>query len=436
MTKPIRRVIFFIVVTALCINVAAQNKRAECPRVLISTDIGGTDPDDNQSFIHLLMYSDMFDIEGLISSPSYGKGSVGEMNRMISVYEKDYPKLIKHAPKLMHPDSLRAVCKQGTYGLAPYCGYKTPTEGSEWIVKVARKKSDRKLWILVWGTLEDVAQALHDAPDIEKNIRVYYIGGPNKKWGVNSYAYIAEHHPDLWMIENNSTYRGLITESKNADCYNTGFYNYAMRGSGCMGADFINYYGGIVKMGDTPSLLYMMDGNPEDPTKECWGGRFMKTRHSARRMFYDKQLTVKDTVPVYSVMELYFSVPSKIARKSNDTAKDSAAFTITIDNQQWNGEYVANGVYSVRYSPKAPGRLTYRTSSSIEEFNNLTGEFTVCDNWPGEIHKNDYTLGNHWYTDLSDRGLYEGKWQGAKCIRKHREVIMENWAERWRWLRY
>ena len=26
------------------------------PRVLVSTDIGGTDPDDNQSVTHLLMY--------------------------------------------------------------------------------------------------------------------------------------------------------------------------------------------------------------------------------------------------------------------------------------------------------------------------------------------------------------------------------------------
>jgi hypothetical protein len=34
------------------------------PRILVSTDIGGTDPDDNQSMIHLLMYNELFDIEG------------------------------------------------------------------------------------------------------------------------------------------------------------------------------------------------------------------------------------------------------------------------------------------------------------------------------------------------------------------------------------
>jgi hypothetical protein len=37
-------------------------------RVLVSTDIGGTDPDDFQSMVHLLVYADVLDIEGLVSS--------------------------------------------------------------------------------------------------------------------------------------------------------------------------------------------------------------------------------------------------------------------------------------------------------------------------------------------------------------------------------
>ena len=46
-------------------------------RVLVSTDIGGTDPDDFQSMAHLLVYADCFDIEGLVSSP-YGPGRYGQ----------------------------------------------------------------------------------------------------------------------------------------------------------------------------------------------------------------------------------------------------------------------------------------------------------------------------------------------------------------------
>jgi hypothetical protein len=29
-------------------------------------------------------------------------------------------------------------------------------------------------------------------------------------------------------------------------------------------------------MGDTPSLLYMMDGNPSNPMRENWGGSYVK----------------------------------------------------------------------------------------------------------------------------------------------------------------
>jgi len=42
-------------------------------RVLISSDIGGSDEDDIQSMIHYLLYCDLFDTEGIISSPP-GKG--------------------------------------------------------------------------------------------------------------------------------------------------------------------------------------------------------------------------------------------------------------------------------------------------------------------------------------------------------------------------
>ena len=134
------------------------------PRIIVSTDIGGTDCDDYQSVLHLLMYSDLFDIEGIISNPTVGKSTKGEILRMIDSYEEDYPYLKKYYPNIMTPSSLRKIIKEGHIGIAPYNGYSEPNEGSKWIVKRAREKIDeRPLWILAWGTLEDVAQALHDA---------------------------------------------------------------------------------------------------------------------------------------------------------------------------------------------------------------------------------------------------------------------------------
>lgn len=234
---------------------SARTKPATKPRILICTDIGGTDPDDNQSMAHFLMYSDEFDTEGLVSSPSYGTGCKEEILRMIDVYEKDLPKLKQHAPELASPGYLRSITKQGRKGPAPLCGYQTATEGSDWIVKCARKDDPRPLYVLVWGGLDDLAQALHDAPDIAPKIRVYWIGGPNKKWSVNSYVYIVEKFPDLWMIENNVSYRAFISDGKNTDKYNRGFYERFVKGAGTLGDDFYAYLEGRPKMGDTPSLL-------------------------------------------------------------------------------------------------------------------------------------------------------------------------------------
>ena len=111
------------------ISVSGQRAVPTKPRILISTDIGGTDPDDNQSLAHLLMYSDRFHIEGLVSSPSYGKGSVHEILRMIDLYEKDLPRLLVHQKGFAKPQYLRSISKQGRSGKAPYVGYSKATEG-------------------------------------------------------------------------------------------------------------------------------------------------------------------------------------------------------------------------------------------------------------------------------------------------------------------
>ena len=140
-TKKISNLFLFIGFI-LITKVLSKEEIPQRPRVLISTDIGGTDPDDNQSMIHLLMYSDLFDLEGLVSSPSYGDGSKEEILRMIDLYEEDYSKLKECYLNLKSPKELRNICKQGRKGLSPYKGYSELTEGSEWIITQARKKSD------------------------------------------------------------------------------------------------------------------------------------------------------------------------------------------------------------------------------------------------------------------------------------------------------
>lgn len=398
------------------------------PRILISTDIGGTDPDDNQSMAHFLMYSNLFETEGLVSSPSYGSGNQEAILRMIELYEQDLPKLKQHAKDFPTPAYLRAITKQGRKGAAPYCGYQTPTEGSEWIIRCAGKKSDQPLWVLVWGGLDDLAQALHDAPSIQHHIRVYWIGGPNKKWSTNSYAYIAAHFPDLWMIENNASYRGFIANYKQKDAFNGLYFDTYIRGGGQLGKDFQNYLNGNTKLGDTPSLLYLMDGNPNDPTKASWGGSFVPFTHSPQILF-DRPTTALDTVQIYSIITFRVKGPEV------NIPADSVCMTLTINKQTWGGYYLGDGVYAVRHATYALGTMPYTIVSEVPGFPTQQGEITIENVWPGKTRSTDFPFGKHWFTDKSDIDLFDKNYHGFKTVSRWRIDAMTDWGKRWSWLK-
>jgi hypothetical protein len=414
-------IILFAVV--ICCSYSFSNKEETKPRIIISTDIGGTDPDDNQSMIHLLMYADLFQIEGLISSP-YGEGRKETILEMIDIYEKDLPKLQKHTA-FPSANSLRKVCKQGEVLGAPSKGYRKSTEGSDWIIKCAKEKSELPLWVLVWGGLEDLAQALHDAPEIKNNIKVYWIGGPNKKWSINAYNYIAGNHPDLWMIEANATYRGWFLDSDSPETLsNESFYGSYINESGALGKAFKNYYNGEIKMGDTPSLAYLMNGNPNDPMGESWGGSFIPLERSSKYIF-ERNTTLLDTVAAYATLEWKFAGPEL------NIAPDSVCFTMEISGQTWPGFYLGNGYFGVRYSSKKPEICNYILSSSIPELDGQTGQFVSTTPWPGHPNPNDLRLGPNWYSDRTEPDLFIGVQQGAKTVAKHRSAFLMDWAKRW-----
>lgn len=416
--------------------VFAQQPVTEKPRILISTDIGGTDPDDNQSMMHYLLYCNEFDCEGLISSPSFGEGNKSEILRMIDIYEQDLPNLKKHnneakLPNAYYPspEYLRSITKQGRHGSVPFAGYAEPTEGSEWIVRCANKQTHRPLYVLVWGCLDDVAQALHDAPEIAPKIRIYWIGGPNKKWGINAYTYIIENFPDIWMIENNSTYRSFIAKYKNPDQWNGGFYDHYVKGNGYLGADFYNYLQGKPKLGDTPSLLYMMDGDPANPEKESWGGSFERYSYTPRRIFHHTT-TAKDTAQIYSIIEWHIKSPV-----NNNLNVGDECITLNIAKQNWRGYYLGNGNYMVRYSTYKTGTQPYTITSEIKGFPEQKGFITIDNAFPGKHHDTDYKVGFQWWSDRTDSALFHDGNQGAATIFKFRKEIIEDWGKRCSWLK-
>lgn len=421
--------ILFVCALAILVKacVAAGDKNGEVkPRIIISTDIGGTDPDDFQSMLHFLMYADQFQTEGLISSP-YGEGRAADIIRMIDVYERDFPKLKGNAD-FPTPASLRNLVKQGATGFAPAAGWSSATEGSNWIIRQAEKETEQPLWVLVWGGLEDLAQALHDAPEIQDKIRVYWIGGPNKKWSVHAYLYIAQHFPDLWMIEANSTYRGwFIEDNIPAELGNEVFYELSIRNAGAIGQEFGKHYGGHLKMGDTPSLAYLMDGNSDQPDALSWGGSFTPLDFSPYRI-YDHHTTERDTVPAYAVVEWTFTDPGW----QQDSGTES--IWMNIDRQRIDGFYLGKGTYKIRFVPKRADHWAYEVHCTVQQLDGTIGAFISTVPWPGQRKEGDLEV-NKWWSDRTESATYLDQYQGAKTVAQWRAAYLADWAKRLQWLR-
>lgn len=393
----------------------------ERPRVIVSTDIGGTDFDDFQSLVHLLLYSDDIDLEGLIASPwGEGRNRKRHLMSIISVYEKDYPQLKTWSPRYPSPDRLRSIAKQGGSDLAGPLGWGEPTEGSAWIIQQARRGDARPLWVLLWGGFEDLAQALHDDPCIKDKLRVYMIGGPNKKWSTSAYDYIAREHPDLWIIENNSTYRGWFSGGdQSGDLGNAAFVQQHVKGMGALG-DYFTSIAPLIKMGDTPSLAYVMGANPAQPGAGGWGGRFVRA-WDRPRVTFTAAPGAADVVETFGMIEFVVS-PSGTA-----PAKPQAA--LVVDKQEFEGHPGADGAWHFLFSPKESKTWTYRIKSNHPGLDGQSGSFTSRDATPGQAHRPSARYPD-WWTDDPDPSASEGPHQGAKTISRWRADFLHDFAMR------
>jgi hypothetical protein len=150
-----------VVLGSACSASLAQD--ASRLRLLVLTDIssltaGVAEPDDAQSLIRLMLYTNEFDIEGLIATSNLGHGQKTRpdlIRQVVDAYEKVRPNLLKHDPRYPPAEVLKGGIKSGQERAGPKVTVSTSvgdgkdTEASNWIIRVVDRPDPRPVWVVI-----------------------------------------------------------------------------------------------------------------------------------------------------------------------------------------------------------------------------------------------------------------------------------------------
>ena len=370
----------FVAILLLFVPLLAQRTLAqsllpnEKNRVIVTTDLGGTDPDDIQSMVHLLVCSNVYDIEGLVSSQVWmtDPDKTGKIKEVVERFGEVLPRLKKHAPGYPDLDYLRSIVKRGqAVSNMDGVGEGKDSPGSELIIAAVDKKGDdRPVWVIAWGGTNTIAQAIwkvrHTRSESELKrflgkIRIYDILGQD-----DAGAWIAHNFPDVLYIRNKHVYGWQSSDE---------WVREHIQSHGSLGKVYPNRI--WVFEGDSPSFLYLYANGlnvPDSVDYGGWGGRFSKEKQNGLRGMDFIEKSGKDETQ-YDPYYMYVSAPEGVQAINkwqhhiwNDfEARMRWATTDRFEAANHHPMVVVNGERSLRclYVDTKPGEtLTFDASKS------------------------------------------------------------------------
>jgi len=276
--------IFFFLGTFAC------GKKNLNPRVIITTDIQVCcgDPDDVQSLCHVLWYADELDIEAIIPE-KFGRGEepggITAAEQVIEKYRKDYKDANNRFRELKFPEP--------DYLLNEVLQTNRDSAVNK-IIKQAHKKDKRPLYILVWGNMKIVKDALLKDPGIQEKVRILTIGTnlrapsdggdgaiPNWNGPGRNRIFGDPRFDELWWIENDWGYNGMfygLEYPEEGGRPTGGRPNEIMKELAQYGGELGKHLEEAVslervkwayyfRVGDTPTVLYLIDPDKHKHTE-------------------------------------------------------------------------------------------------------------------------------------------------------------------------
>lgn len=326
-SKFLYTLLFLLMSINIFCNDKNDDKRV---RTVITTDC---ELDDMNSIIRFLLYSNEFDLEGIVVTSStfhysgdtekgikpFNWDGTDKLNDIINKYGEAYPNLKVHAKNFPTPEYIKSITKIGNITLAGEMD--KITEGSELLKNIFLEDDPRPLYVQTWGGTNTTARALKSIEekykktpqweDIKEKISNKLVmciildqDDSYKKYIANEwpeikiikdtsnfwhFAYPWQIHTDKvnsklkgnWMYENIKSNNGSLLET------------YALMGDGTLmpGAPYEEQRGtddylknhpnfskyDFISEGDSPAFLNLIDNglrSLENPTYGGWGGRF------------------------------------------------------------------------------------------------------------------------------------------------------------------
>ena len=390
------------------VSVNVTVTKTQRPRCIITQD---AEVDDMNSLIHVLLYSNEVDIQGIVQSSSkfHWKGVAGQkeekytkpyrwpgtewMQKYLNAYQKVYPNLKKHDKSYPAPAYLKSVTKVGNIG---YKGeMDSATEGSELIKKTILDNDERTLYLLAWGGTNTISRALKD---IEKEYKGTKQWDAIRKKIINKVVipacgeqdetyseYIAEEWPEIKFMSCSqmSSYaymwRTQPEDSSKKTLYADFMLKNLIRKHGALLDNYVTWGDGTYLDGEEPGSQF---GTNEDllDSLNWWGG---------------------------------FNPVQKYQRYDFLSEGDSPTFFMLLDTGLRTLEDVTNGGFSGRYAKAdkknskgqevnywSPVKDTYvkedgstmKVESSWKYIDDIQNDFAARADW---CITNDYAKANH-----------------------------------------